>query len=161
MLHVITSYNKNNSKLYDLYSPITFDMSIDFDTYLKDSEIFKEVIREIDNAEIVMDQVIKTPFGVTTIEHLSGGSKVLLTGIFTNDRYVCFDAAGDNVFDLALKLCNKYNLEIKMFLTGAPETEDDNCTFEINGEVYRNLNFGDVMCHVLYGEPTRKDLGLE
>lgn len=152
MLHVKTSgeglnrYVRNpKAELY-----LRFSTRDDF----KD-DLSSLVMKEIDGAYIVDGDCIRTPFGSTVFTNLSTGCQSLLVALKENDgnTWTSFLGAGDNVIELALKICRDYNLDLYVVLNRAPFVMSfDTYTFEINSIVYKDVSFLQTMSKVLYEE---------
>lgn len=152
MLHVKTSgeglsrYVRNpKAELY-----LRFNTRDDF----KD-DLSALAMKEIDGAYIVDGDCIRTPFGSTVFTNLSNGCQSLLVALKENDgnTWISFLGAGDNVIELALKICRDYNLDLYVVLNRSPFIMSfDTYTFEINGKIYKDAYFMNVMCDVLYEE---------
>lgn len=87
--------------------------------YLKYKDIYKysitlEIIKEIDKAEVVGSDVLRTRFGTTNLLNISSGSKALLIAITQTNKIVNFIEAGQNIFDKALELSKQYDMHIYM-----------------------------------------------
>ena len=146
MLHIITKINSEN---VSAYPKSVMKLKYSFDTEFSD-ELSKLVMKEIDNAEILMDKVIKTPFGVTTMDNLSSGCQSLLLAIKEkdNDVWIDFTCAGGNVVELALKICRDYNLDLYIYYNNYT-CFGGKYDFEIDGKVYRDDYFTFAMNHIV------------
>lgn len=152
MLHVLTNFRNapkyiRNPKA-ELY--LRFNTRDDF----KD-DLSALVMKEIDGAYIVDGDCIRTPFGSTVFTNLSNGCQSLLVALKENDgnTWISFLGAGDNVIELALKICRDYDIDLYIVLDRSPFIMSfDTYTFEINGKICKDAYFMNVMCDVLYEE---------
>ena len=72
----------------------------------------KRILKDIEDAEIKHNDIIKGKFGITIINKISTGTKALLLALSYPKYLVNFTEAGDNIFNLAIKLSEKYNMNI-------------------------------------------------
>lgn len=72
----------------------------------------KYIIQKIDGASFINESTINTKFGVTNILNLSTGCKALLIAVTYNTSIVNFIETGNNVFNEALNLSEKYDINI-------------------------------------------------
>ena len=81
-------------------------------------------------------------------------ASVSIVALQENDcnTWISFLGAGDNVIELALKICRDYDIDLYIVLDRSPFIYPEEYTFEINGKIYKDADFMDVMCDVLYEE---------
>ena len=134
----------------------TWRISSAFKT-LNYSEICKDPIcisamRIIDNAKIVLDRVIQTPFGITTIDNLSNGCKTLILAYLRckyGGKPVDVVSAGDNVIDAMLVLSKKYYVDFYIYTERILYPGHVNGDFELNGKVYKDKSLFIELMNVL------------
>lgn len=151
MLHVLTNFRNapkyiRNPKLELIAKFSKFGGCSD--------DLSNFVMKEIDGAYLIKGKVVQTPFGVTTVDNLSLGCQSLLVALKENDgnTWISFLGAGDNVIELALKICRDYDIDLYIVLDRSPFIYPEEYTFEINGKIYKDADFMDVMFDVLYEE---------
>lgn len=103
MVRIYTSLEKIDTSIKDLQSRYKIDNEALFRSHTLKESITKEdeeVMKKIDNAEIIevsrenkdsKDLLIKTPYGVTTIENLSTGCKTVLNFLHLKDNNIILD----------------------------------------------------------------------
>ena len=136
----------------------TWRISSAFKT-LNYSEICKDPIcisamRMIDNAEIVLDRVIKTPFGITTIDNLSNGCKTLILSYVrckNGGKPVDVVSAGDNVIDAMLVLSKKYDVDFYIDTERILYPGHVSGDFELNGKIYKDKSLYIELMNTLPG----------
>lgn len=109
MLRVITDARLLNNKEYVRDVVAYFDN--EYESIIC-NEYFEYVIKNIDKSERIAQDVIRTPFGVTTVENISTGSKALLVALSEPGLVVNFLETGDNVLNLALDMSDHYDMTI-------------------------------------------------
>lgn len=90
------------------------------------------ILKTIDNAERIGDGVIKTPFGLTTKEHITSGSTIALIinyWIKNNIGNVAIrvTSCGPNALNIVYELANNKNIALiqkPMFMRGANTSHD-------------------------------------
>lgn len=83
----------------------------------------KRLIKEIDHAELISADTVRTPFGVTSLSNLSSGCKAALLAANTN-YIVSFDEAGDNAFEAILKTAKAQDIKIATSLCVSVNSKD-------------------------------------
>lgn len=140
MLHVFTKMETENDPKF-VVSPRMYMRSSFSNEYDFNDEISKEIIEKSNRCKILMPGVIKTFFGITTLDKLCSGAIALLMAYKSPDRIIPFYSAGDNIVQDALDLCKKHpEIELYIYLNREPMT-DGNYTFEINGTLYKETDF--------------------
>ena len=109
MLNIIT--DKTDKKCINDVE-IAFNKSIQLG--IKDVPLYAEVLKVIDKSQLIGDDTVKTPFGITSLSNISSGSKCLLLALSNDKVYVNFDEAGNNVLELANKMAVDRNINIYM-----------------------------------------------
>ena len=114
--------------------------------------MFKEIIHDIDEATYIDDGIIRTRYGMATINNLSSGCKTLLVALIFPDYWIDFLDAGANVFRCAVRISKDY--ELKIVTHGKTLDSRDDIMVELNGiqisakdirKVSRNKQFGTVV----------------
>lgn len=100
---------------------------------------FKSVIKAIDDADVIIDGVIKTKFGVATARELSTGSKALLIALSYPQYITNMTEAGNNVLSLLVTLSKQYDLNI-LLNKGIP-TSDLDYVITVNDKQMTMLEF--------------------
>lgn len=104
---------------------------VDKDKYIKDvwghfkfnyrlrniTDLEKMIIKEIDNAELIDDSNIQTPFGITSFYNISNGSKAVINVMNFQDKIFNVTSCGANALDIIFKLID--NTDIKIVLNHA------------------------------------------
>lgn len=88
-----------------------------------------------------MENIIRTPFGVTTFEKLPNGCKTLILAYFSakEDGYpISTISAGDNVISAMLYLSEKYNVDFNIYADRVLSSQPVLSNFELNGKMYYN-----------------------
>lgn len=149
MLHIVNSTSKIDTSNYVENIEVTFEMNKDA---IAEHPEFKGVLQEIDHSTYIGDGIIKTKFGVTTINHISSGCKTLLLALFMPDYWIDFLDAGPNVFWALVKIVNKHDYEVRIVTDGVLLDTDVSTKIEFNGviidskdliNVSNDLNFGN------------------
>lgn len=118
------------------YMKSNYDIEKDFN-----DKISKYIIEKTNSCEILMPGVIRTRFGLTTLDKLCSGTKTLLMAYKNPDKVVPFYSAGDNMVWWALKICEEFNLDMTINLSRSVRTKWGNATFELDGKIYENEDF--------------------
>ena len=110
MLYIETK-RKEKEFIWDV--EVAFNKSIQLG--IKSIPLYNKVLKIIDKAEVVGIDAVRTPLGITSIEHISSGSKCLLLALKNPDVVVNFDEAGPNVLKLANEMA--VSRDIKIYLS--------------------------------------------
>lgn len=145
MINIVTKKPKHN---------FVNGIDAEFNFYINgkdlDNERCASVMKKIDSAKMVDSntEIISTPYGATTIQHLSTGCKVVLLYIVnnSNDVYKCLNIvqAGPNALDVLFD-CVEENKDSKTVFYLAHVGGLEVCRerdFNINGKHYRKLFLG-------------------
>lgn len=74
---------------------------------------FNKIIMDIDKAEHIFDDVVKTPFGYCDLTHLSTGCKVnLLACLYGTSRVVFTSCCGTNALNELIKLSKQQDIAV-------------------------------------------------
>ena len=127
MLNIIT--DKTGKKYIN-------DVEVAFNKYvqlgIKDIPLYRDVLKEIDGAQLIGEDTVRTPFGVTSLNNISSGSKCLLLALSNDKVYVNFDEAGSNVLALANKIA--VNRNINIYMTNRRPIPGGNNAITVNGK---------------------------
>lgn len=66
----------------------------------------KELILQVDHANVLPDKRIETPYGLGNVRNLSSGCKTLLNILKNPDKVMNVDECGKNVLDIIFQLEN-------------------------------------------------------
>lgn len=127
MLNIIT--DKNGKKCINDVE-VAFNKSIQLG--IKDIPLYEDVLKRIDSAQLVGEDTVKTPFGVTSLNNISSGSKCLLLALSNDKVYVNFDEAGSNVLALANKIAVHRNINI--YMSNRRPIPGENNAITVNGK---------------------------
>lgn len=109
MLNITTD---KTGKKYINDVEVAFNKSVQLG--IKGIPLYRDVLKEIDEAQLIGEDTVKTPFGITSLSNISSGSKCLLLALSNDKVYVNFDEAGNNVLELANKMAVDRNINIYM-----------------------------------------------
>lgn len=107
----------------------------------------EEIMSCLDKISSFTDTTITTPYGITDYKNLSSGCKALLTANYNKKLLVSLVLAGDNVLDLAARLCYNYeDLELNFYINSYLSFLKSSVagTIRLNGEVVKNRRDVDV-----------------
>ena len=111
-----------------------------------DKDVYNKIMAQIDGVTERRDTVIKTRFGITTLDNLSTGCKTVMLAIYYvgTDIFVRIDECGENALKVLYLLSDKLN--INAFATIPIPIYEENLNCVINGEackggynIYRKL----------------------
>ncbi len=109
MINLSTDYSIENREKYlthqnDYFSAVTLNDVLD--------DIDKEIVKEIDKADVIDEYTISGKYGVTHIRNISSGAKTLLNlhNMIKNKKecYIDITSCGDNAIEVLVKLLKKY-----------------------------------------------------
>lgn len=149
MLHIVNSKSFIDCNKYLDTIDTTFNT---IHTSVINHPLFNEILNTIDHSTYVGDGIIKTRFGVTTLNNISSGCKTLLVALIFPDYWIDFLDAGANVFRYAVRISKDY--ELKIVTHGKTLDSRDDIMVELNGiqisakdirKVSRNKQFGTVV----------------
>ena len=139
MLYLTT--DKNKVGIFDVEAYF----SVFEKKYIFGSEIYKNVIKEIDNADFIEGNIVKTEFGVTTFDNLSTGCKTLLLMLYFSDNFNLNDVpfislveCGDDVLTCIYKFSKTKNL--KGYLNYGIHFKDKDAKCIIDGKEFCGNN---------------------
>lgn len=119
----ITKLKKENTML-NIYTTLDDDQKdkliSNIDEYFENNlgniakdNLFKKVLREVDKAELVDTDTIKTQDGVeSSLSNISKEAKSLIVAINFDDVIIDFNDLSGTAFDTALKISKKEDLDI-------------------------------------------------
>lgn len=108
MLHLITGNNVSKSRI--IYFVDEF-----FDENFATSDFTntdRDILKEIDNAIVVDNNVVKTPFGLCDIRKLSTGTKTLLCILHFTDKVFDVSGCGSNALDILNKIAVSIDISV-------------------------------------------------
>lgn len=126
-------YVKDNEKITD--AEVAFKSVLNSgETF--ESDLYKSIMRTIDSVTEKTDTVIKTRFGLCTLNQLSTGCKTLLLLIYhiNNNKYICIDECGTNVIELIVELSKK--LDMKAYTTKMIPFKGKNINIQYNNKIF-------------------------
>lgn len=127
MLNIITD---KTGKKYINDVEVAFNKSVQLG--IKDIPLYRDVLKEIDGAQLIGEDTVKTPFGVTSLNNISSGSKCLLLALSNDKVYVNFEEAGSNVLALANKIA--VNRNINIYMSNRRPIPGENNAITVNGK---------------------------
>ncbi len=147
MLYIVTdkSFVADKVVFYDVEEVFKFQASD-----IVKLKMFEKIIYDIDEATLFSKKdsknVIRTPFGVTSIDGLSSGCKAVLLAATYPNCWVNMLEAGGNAWDEVLKLAGMVNMHVLSEVR--PITLSKN-TVNLNGKIMSML---DVVGGNFYGK---------
>lgn len=143
MINIVTKLNNKDAFLIDL--DVYFNLNIPFKVLSKDKD-YLDVIKKIDTAEFIADEVIKTRFGITVLSNLSTGCKVVLSYLYlkksgVSDIKINITECGGNALEVLFSYADKFADSNTVFYLGHGSGLDDirNRDYYINGKHYNVL----------------------
>ncbi len=119
MLKIYTNKNKINNNKETIEHINAF-----FDIEIKHNKLTNEMMQymdKFDNAKIVSDNIIITPFGACNLKNLSAGTKTIILMLYFKDKFN-FDvtSCGPNILIDAFKIADKFNISLVLRHTDIP-----------------------------------------
>ena len=118
------------------YFNLHYDIEKDFN-----DKVSQYIIEKSNGCKILMPGVIRTRYGLTTLENLCGGTKTLLVAWKEQDKIVPFYSAGDDIICCALDVCDKFNVDLHINIDRMVRTKFGEATFVLNDKLCKTDDF--------------------